>query len=335
MLRTLAAAALALGLAAPLGAQTLAQNNEAMFRLMQAERGLSAGTMARVREIFAAAPWMGQGNPSVTRHPMTPEQAAARLGGTVESVRRGYRNARFERICGRPWEVPLYDPQTQRPEDARVCVQMFEYPNVPLAYPVVWVRAREAAQLCAAEGARIGDAHEWEGASAGRLLAPDYPFDRIRGLGLSAAVNTMRSWHNQRYASERHVFSIGEWRRGVCATGSSKSPSCNGGSFTGCGSNTYPAGSFAQCHSPLGVYDIDGNAAEHMNLPLTEAQMASRGSTELGVTEMKGSWFIWDQIRAHEHWSRWRAPFWHGSRVMDRASHHNYHLGFRCFRDVG
>jgi hypothetical protein len=130
------------------------------------------------------------------------------------------------------------------------------------------------------------------------------------------------------------VFSIGEWRRGVCATGSSKSPSCNGGSWSGCGSNTYPAGSFAQCQSPLGVFDIDGNAAEHMNLPLAEDQMASRGSTTLGVTEMKGSWFIWDTIRAHEHWARWRAPYWHGTRVLSTGSHSNYHLGFRCFRDI-
>ena len=47
--------------------------------------------------------------------------------------------------------------------------------------------------------------------------------------------------------------------------------------------------------------------------------MASRGSTELGYTEMKGSWFIFDAYRAHEDWCRWRAPFWHGSRVMDAA----------------
>jgi hypothetical protein len=52
---------------------------------------------------------------------------------------------------------------------------MFEYPNIPMAYPVVWVRAMEAAQLCAAEGKRMGDAHEWEGAAAGQLLPPDYP----------------------------------------------------------------------------------------------------------------------------------------------------------------
>lgn len=329
-MRTLAG--LGLGLAmmlAPMvgGAQTLAQNNEAMFRDMQEWRGLSGATMDRIRAIFAGAPQMGQGNPAITRHPMTPAEAAARLGGSVESVRRGYRNARFERICGRPYEVPLYDPATQRPEDARVCAHMFEYPNVPLTYPVVWVRADQAVALCAAEGARIGDAHEWEGAAAGALLPPDYNF----ALGSQQA---MRAWHNNRYASQSNVYSIGEWRRGVCATGSSKSPQCNGGSWTGCGSNTYPTGSFAQCHSPLGVYDIDGNAAEHMNLPLAENQMASRGSTILGVTEMKGSWFIWDTVRAHEHWARWRAPYWHGSRVLSTGSHSNYHLGFRCFRDI-
>lgn len=308
-------------------AQTLAQNNEQMFSAMQEWRGLSSGTMARIRAIFAGAPQMGQGNPAITRHPMTPEEAAARQGSSVDAVRRAYRNARFERICGRPYEVPLYDPQTQTPEDAEVCAFMFEYPNVPLVYPVVWVRADQAVALCAAEGARIGDAHEWEGAAAGRLLEPDYPFH----LGSHGA---MRAWHNSRYANQSNVFSIGAWRSGVCATGSFKSPSCNGGSFSGCGSNTYPAGSFPQCHSPLGVYDIDGNAAEHMNLPLAENQMASRGSTILGVTEMKGSWFIWDSVRAHEHWARWRAPFWHGSRVLSAGSHSNYHLGFRCFRDV-
>ncbi|WP_417589123.1 SUMF1/EgtB/PvdO family nonheme iron enzyme [Pararhodobacter oceanensis] len=332
--KTLTGVALAMGLAlapliapAPVAAQSLGQLNEQMLSEMQSVRGVSSRAMARVREIFAASSWIGQGNPAVTRHPLTPEQAAQRLGGSVDSVRRQYRNARFERICGHPYEVPLYDPATQRPEDATVCAFMFEYPNVPLAYPVVWVRANEAAALCAAEGARIGDAHEWEGAAAGALLEPDYAFH----LGSPQA---MRSWHNQRHAGERGVYSIGQWRSGVCATGSSKTASCNGGSFTGCGSDTYPAGSFPQCHSPLGVYDIDGNAAEHMNLPLNESQMASRGSTTLGVTEMKGSWFIWDQVRAHEHWARWRAPFWHGSRVLSGSSHRNYHLGFRCFRDV-
>lgn len=333
------ALALTLGaglVAGPAAAQSLAQLNEEMFQEMREVRGVSAAEIGRIRDIFARSPngWIGQGNPAVTRHPLTPEEAAARIGGSVDEVQQSYRLRQFERICGERYMVPLYDPATERPEDATVCADMFEWPNVPMVYPVVWVRANEAAQLCAAEGKRIGDAHEWEGAAAGQLLPPDYPFDRVRGLGASAAVNAIRQFHNQYYASTRDTYSIGTWRAGVCATGSFKNASCNGGSFTGCGSNTYPAGSFPACRSPLGVYDIDGNAAEHMNLPLSEDQMASRGSTTLGVTEMKGSWFIWDTIRAHEHWARWRAPFWHGTRVMSEGSHRNYHLGFRCFRDI-
>ena len=54
---------------------------------------------------------------------------------------------------------------------------------------------------------------------------------------------------------------------------------------------------------------LHGNAAEHMNLSLNPAQMASRGSHEYGYTEIKGSWFIFDTYRAHEDWCRWRAPF--------------------------
>ncbi len=303
-----------------LQARSLRESNEEMFRLMQQVRGVSDAEIARIREIFAGSSRIGQGNPAVTRHPMTPEQAQARLPAPAYQY---YRNRRFERICGRKYMAPLYDPATERPEDAKACVDMFEYPNVPLAYPVTWVTAREAALLCLAEGKRLGDAHEWEGASAGALLEPDYQF----GLSHSA----MRAWHNRRWASTSDTYSIGRWRSGVCATGSFKTPGCNGGSFTGCGSNTYPSGAFPACKSPLGVYDIDGNVAEHMNLPMAPDQMASRGSKTLGVTEMKGSWFIWDTVQAHPFWSRWRAPFWHGTKVMSRASHSNYHLGFRCF----
>ena len=120
----------------------------------------------------------------------------------------------------------------------------------------------------------------------------------------------------------------------MCGTASHKTPGCPGGGWNKCGSNTYPTGDFPACHSSLGVYDLNGNAAEHMNLPLDPSQMASRGSKQLGYTEMKGSWFVFDTYRAHEDWCRWRAPFWHGTRVMDPDSHANYHLGFRCCKDL-
>jgi formylglycine-generating enzyme required for sulfatase activity len=183
-------------------------------------------------------------------------------------------------------------------------------------------------------GKRLCDAHEWEGACAGRLEPPDYRFDLAIGVSPNAAVERMRKTHNAAHEADK-TWSYGPvYRTGVCAAGSHKSRTCDGGGWSLCGSNTYPTGAFPDCHSPLGVYDINGNAAEHMNLPLAPDQMASRGSKELGYTEMKGSWFIFDSYHAHEDWCRWRAPYWHGSRVMDPKSHENYHLSFRCCKTL-
>jgi formylglycine-generating enzyme required for sulfatase activity len=308
-------------------AQTALQaQNEALFRLLQSVRHLSSPQIQAIRGIFARSGYIGQGNPAVTRHPETPEQCHARLDR--QSI--VYENSGFERICGTKYMAPLYDPTRERPDQAKSCIDQFEYPDIPCAYPVVWVRAREAAEICEAEGKRICDAHEWEGACAGRLEPPDYRFDLARGVDPGTAVARMRAAHNRAHEADKSWSYGPSYQRGICGAASTKAPGCNGGSWSECGSNTYPAGDFPDCHSALGVYDLNGNAAEHMNLPLKEAQMASRGSKELGYTEMKGSWFIFDTYRAHEDWCRWRAPYWHGSRVMDPHSHENYHLGFRC-----
>lgn len=325
ILRTVMTALLALMLVGGNGASagTLAENNEVLFQQLQKVHRLSAGEMQAIRNIFAKSGFMGQGNPKITRHPMTPEQCAARIPGGI----RHYDNARNTRICGDRYMAPLYDPKTERPEDAKACIDMFEFPNIPCTYPVVWTKAMEAAEVCAAQGKRLCDAHEWEGACDGALEAPDYPF----GAGSVAA---MRSIHNNKYASSAHWAYGPSFKRGVCAQNSEKSASCGGGGYNSCGSNTYPTGSFPDCVSKLGVYDQHGNAAEHMNLPMAPDQMSSRGSTKLGVTEMKGSWFIWDKYRAHPDWCRWRAPYWHGSRVMSPGSHENYHLGFRCCKTL-
>jgi formylglycine-generating enzyme required for sulfatase activity len=312
-------------------APTLNEQNARLLRELQRVHALSEAQTEAIRAIFARSGVVGQGNPAIAQHPLTPEQC--RAGLAQRSIR--YGDPEFERICGRPFMAPLYDPRSERPQDAKACIDQFEFPGIPCEYPVVWVKAREAALICEAMGKRLCDAHEWEGACAGRLEPPDYRFDLARGVAPNAAVERMRSAHNKARQADK-TWSYGPaYREGICATGSRKSPGCVGGGWNLCGSNTYPTGSFPDCRSPLGVYDLNGNAAEHMNLPLAEEQMASRGSRELGVTEMKGSWFIFDTYRAHEDWCRWRAPYWHGSRVMDAASHANYHLGFRCCRTVG
>ncbi len=307
-----------------------ADRNDALLRQLQEVHGLSEAQMAKLRAVFAGSRMMGQGNPAVTRHPMTPAACVARQ----KEAGLSFDDPEAERICGARYMAPLYDAAREKPADAKACIDRFEFPNIPCTYPVVWVRASEAAAVCAAEGKRLCDAHEWEGGCAGSLDAPDYRFDLAKGKGPSAAVGAMRQAHNRAHAGNK-AWSYGPaYETGTCAAASEKTAGCNGGDWAHCGSNTYPSGAFPKCHSASGVYDVNGNAAEHMNLPLDESQMSSRGSATLGVTEMKGSWFIFDRYRAHEDWCRWRAPFWHGSRVMDAASHENYHLGFRCCKTV-
>ncbi|NNF71595.1 MAG: hypothetical protein HKN02_05310 [Rhodobacteraceae bacterium] len=310
---------------AGIGQSAFEQQNAILFEQLAREHDLTASQMTAIRSIFARSGFVGQGNPAVARHPMSTAECRARApdGGT------GYANRQFERICGAKYMAPLYDPRSERPEDATACIDQFEFPNIPCTYPVVWVRAVEAAQICSAMGKRICDAHEWEGACAGALEPPDYRF----GIGAGSVSGAAKA-HNREYAATKSWSYGPAYQRGICAAASQKSPGCEGGGWNRCGSNTYPTGAFPNCRSTLGAYDLHGNAAEHMNLPLQTDQMASQGSTSLGVTEMKGSWFIFDRYRAHEDWCRWRAPFWHGSRVLAANSHSNYHLGFRCCKSL-
>jgi len=54
--------------------ESLKEENEVLLEQVQRVHGLSTAQMERIREIFAHSPYIGQGNPAVTRHPVTPEQ---------------------------------------------------------------------------------------------------------------------------------------------------------------------------------------------------------------------------------------------------------------------
>src|SRR5262249_38927766 len=201
--------------------------------------------------------------------------------------------------------------------NASMCIDQFEFPNIACEYPVVYATAREAALLCKAVGKRICDAHEWEGACAGALHSPDVEY----------AWGKRRPYATGLHNKTREIrWSYGTTKNhALCATASGKSPGCDAGGFSICGSNPYPAGAFPACVSPFGVYDLNGNAAEHMNLPLEPSELGRAGGT--GATEMKGSWFIFANEEAHEDDCRWRAKDWHPSALMAEDSHRNYHLG--------
>lgn len=308
----------------------LQKQNEILLKKIQTIHGISEEQIKIIKNIFKKSGFIGQGNPKITKHPISEEQCEEqRLKQKIN-----YNNLEFEKICKAKFMSPLYNPTKETIKDAKVCIDQFEFPNIPCTYPVVWVRANEAAEICHAMGKRLCDAHEWEGACDGNLKEPDYDFNLIKKMSPAAVIKVMRKKHNLK-ESQNQTWAYGNiYQKGICATSSFKSPKCDGGNWQKCGSNTFPSGFFINCKSKFDVYDLHGNAAEHMNLPLSPEQMASHPSRNYGYTEMKGSWFIFDTYKAHEDYCRWRAPFWHGTKLMDKRSHHNYHLSFRCCKDI-
>jgi formylglycine-generating enzyme len=295
----------------------IAAQREVLFKNMQSQLGLGDEALAKTRAIFEGSRWMGQGNPKITKHPMTRAEC--------EAIRSQHSFHEADARCVAPNMVTVFDPAAgESRESAKLCIDQYEYPNIACDYPVTWVKSDQAENLCKAQGKRLCDAHEWEGACAGALHTPevDYTFGERRLM--------QEYLHNK---SRELVWAYGKKRDlKLCATGGSKSPKCFAPSWEECGSNTYPAGAFPECVSSFGVYDQHGNAAEHMNLPLVAAELGSRGGT--GENEMKGSWWIFQQLDAHEDDCRWRALAWHEGRLMADDAHRNYHLSFRCCKDL-
>lgn len=294
-------------------AATLDEQRQAMLRRMRVLEVIDQSQASALEQLLAGSKRMGQGNPDVVEHPMTRSECVARRkkAGVKEPI---------HDICGGPFMAPLY-PAGGKPEDARVCIDRYEFPGIPCEYPMTWVSTKEAEELCQAIGKRLCRAHEWEGACAGALRPPEeeYAFGYDRKY--------MRGAHN----IKREIrWAYGDKKdHAKCGTRSKKSKKCAASGWKACGSNSYPAGAFPECRSPFGVYDQHGNVAEHMWLPLRKDQLLADGG--FGVPEMKGSWFIFHDFEAHIDDCRWRAPSWHDN---EGNNHSNYHLGFRCCKDA-
>ena len=54
-------------------AQSVRENNEVLFEQLQRVHGLSGEQVDSIRALFRQSGYMGQGNPSVAKHPMTPD----------------------------------------------------------------------------------------------------------------------------------------------------------------------------------------------------------------------------------------------------------------------
>ena len=308
--------------------ETLEQQRVNLIKKIKSRHLYSPEILKNLDRIIKRKGYISQGNPEVTQHPKTISECKKKID--PKSVGK----PQFTSICKDHFMAPLYK-KNQGMEQAKVCIDQFEFPNIPCEYPVVWVRAVEAQEICKAVGKRLCDASEWEQACAGEYTQDRYLF-AAKNTSVGAAHNKQRRTLNR---TRQKVWAYGKKQdHKLCGTGSRKSQSCDKALRSGksvwkhCGSNTYPSGYFPKCKSKFEVYDQHGNAAEHMNLPLYERQLSREGYS--GHVEMKGSWFIFASISAHPDDCHWRAPYWHGTPVNARKSHHNYHLGFRCCKDI-
>lgn len=285
-----------------------------MLRRMRALGMATDEQSSTLAAIIAKSKMTGQGNPDSSEHPFSRSECLGRRRDA------GLRDEK-KPICGAPYMVPIFDPAHETEAQAKVCIDRYEFPNMPCEYPMTWVTTNQAEDVCRALGKRLCDAHEWEGACAGAVHPPEQEY----AFGLPRV--NMGGIHNM---NREIVWAYGKTKDHTkCGTGSSKSKKCTSITWKNCGSNTYPAGSFPECRSPFGVYDQHGNAAEHMALPMKPADLGARGG--FGQPEMKGSWFIFQQKEAHLDDCRWRAPSWHDN---EGKNHANYHLGFRCCKDL-
>ncbi|MFK7873645.1 MAG: SUMF1/EgtB/PvdO family nonheme iron enzyme [Oligoflexales bacterium] len=273
----------------------------------------------QLTKIFKKSKYIGQGS-QASQHPISRKQC-------LKKTKKRHMPA--HQVCIFPFMVKISGQSS-------VCIDQFEFPNIPCEYPVTWVKPHEAHQLCSIMGKRLCDAHEWEAGCSGKPLQSEKNFSETRHMPVKEAMKWMRFHHNK---NREKVWGYGlKENQNLCSTQSFKSNHCQqaqekaSGTYAACGSNTYPAGSSLHCKSAIGVYDLHGNVAEHMNLPVRKEQMGSQNG--VGFTEMKGSWFIFSKIKAHADDCYWRAPFWHGTHILSPRGHSNYHLGFRCCSDI-
>ncbi|MEK7689835.1 MAG: hypothetical protein AAB425_02315, partial [Bdellovibrionota bacterium] len=138
-------------------AKLLEAERVTLLRNIQAAHGYSEEQVSALGAILGASPRTGQGTPEITRHPVSGAQCRERL--KAEGIR--YESEANRMACGgRPYMVPISDS---------VCIDQFEFPNIPCDFPVTWISTKNAALACESVGKRLCDAHEWEGACAGRV----------------------------------------------------------------------------------------------------------------------------------------------------------------------
>ena len=243
-----------------------------------------------------------QGNTAISHPHGSRRQCIEGLRGIV------LQTADQRQRCGADYMVPIY--KDGAPESAKVCVDVFEFPNRPCELPVVWISPSRANEVCQLQGKRLCTQDDWVLACRGNPEGPDL--------------------QDYAYGSDLDLT--------ACHTRGERAAKCDPTTvkttWATCRSDTAPSGSFPRCRSRFGVFDQHGNVAEIMKRWDPERERT--------VTQLKGSAFFYDKISMRptdppnkqkypDHCAH--DPRWHVEN-LDTAGHMMYHLGFRCCKDM-
>jgi len=265
-------------------------------------------------------------------------------------------SASNEEACNAKWMAPIPNSDGK----PAVCIDQFEFPDIPCEYPLVWVPSHTAHMICQSMGKRLCNSHEWEGACAGNLEPiSSYRFDIANENARRSAINSHREkvWAFQSQAefssltdssSLCGIFSpkdqdiLAETVDNISLTsiaGLSKNCAPDKSAYKTCGTNTWPSGFKYRCKSSNDVYDLHGNVAEVVNLPTNSGNVATGDIT--GFTERKGSFFVdRSNIKDSNGEPRYpddcrvRQPYEHKKEVKYDTGHSFYQEGFRCCKDI-
>jgi formylglycine-generating enzyme required for sulfatase activity len=212
--------------------------------------------------------------------------------------------------------VPIFN--NGDPHSAKVCIDIFEFPNEACELPFVWGTPLEAENVCHLQGKRLCADKEWNMAcSADPLGVKAWPYAYGEKLDMTLCNDNTP----KRMAADGKTW--------LCNTHDAQA------SWSTCSTDTEPSGAFPRCRSRLGVFDQHGNVAEEM----------FRKDGEAVWTQLKGSaWFYTDVGRepGKPAWHPEREsypdtcnydPRWHVEELK-KSLHVNYHLGFRCCKDT-